>query len=118
MRPLRTRDDLIRLVAQHAPSRACATAVFDNRALVLGGFTAPECLPCYVVQVRSQHGREWLIAVEIDDAGRQRVKYLDAVPWLYWDGRSDGRRPLIDGDSPTEGAYQRMKARRRCPRND
>lgn len=119
MRPLRTRDDLIRLVAQHAPSRACATAVIKNRATVLGGFTAPACLPCYIVRVRSDNGREWLIACEVDeDAGRHRIRRIDSVPWLHWDGRSDGTRHLIDGDNPKLGSYQRMKARKQCPQND
>jgi hypothetical protein len=113
MKPLRTRDDLLRLVAQHAPSRACATAVFDNRALVLGGFTAPECFPCYIVRVRSKHGREWFIACDVDeDTGRHQIRHIEAVPWRYWVGRSDGRRPLIDGDDPIRSSYQRMKARR------
>jgi hypothetical protein len=86
----------------------------QNRAVVLGGFTAPGTLPCYIVQVTSRHGRVWNIAVECDEEARTyRVRTLDQVPWRYWIGVSNGKRPLIDGDDPVEAAYERMKARRK-----
>jgi hypothetical protein len=117
-RPLQTRSDLIALVARHAPSKACARAISEGRATVLGGFAAPKHLPCFIVRVTSKHDREWLIAVDVDEAAyRFRVRSVEAVPWQHWDGRSDGKRPLIDGDRPREMAYERMKARRRCRRS-
>lgn len=111
MRPLRSREDLISLVAQHAPSAACARALSENRATVLGGFTPIEGLPSYVVYVRSFHGREWIIAV-LADEGEQRYKIrnLDRIPWEHWIGSPEGTRPLIDGD---RNAQERLKWHRR-----
>lgn len=113
MTPLRTRSDLTALAAQHAPSKACARAISEDRAQVLGGFTPAGGLPCFVITVKSKHGREWIIAIEInEEARRYQVQYLDFVPWACWDGRIGGKR-LIDGDVPNEAAFQRMQAKRR-----
>jgi hypothetical protein len=113
MKPLRSKDDLTALAARHAPTKACASAMKENRAVVLGGFTAPGTLPCYIVRVTSRHGRVWDICVECDEQARSyRVRVLDQVPWQHWAGRSDGKHPLIDGDMPVVAAYMRMQARR------
>lgn len=112
MRPLRNREDLISLVAQHAPSAACAKAINENRATVLGGFNPVEGLPSYVVHVRSFHGREWIIAVLVDEGEqRYRVRYLDQVPWELWIGNVEYKRPLIDGDDHAREKMQ-CKVRR------
>lgn len=112
MRPLHSRADLIALAAQAAPSKACVRAISEDRATSLGGFTPAGGLPCFVVQVRSKHGRQWFITIEVDEAAhRYLVRTLDAVPWSAWDGRIGGKR-LIDGDVPTEAAFKRMKAKK------
>lgn len=112
MRPLRTRTDLLAIAAQHAPSKACATAIHENRATVLGGFTPAGGLPTFIVRVVSRRGREWLIGIEVDEAAyRYRIRYIEDVPWAFWDGQIGGRR-LIDGDVPNNAAFERMKARR------
>lgn len=114
MRPISTRADILAVAAQAAPSKACATAISENRATVLGGFTPAGGLPCFVVVVISKFGRQWILAVEVDEAAhRYRPKVLDAVPWIAWDGRIGGKR-LIDGDVPIEAAMKRMKERRRA----
>lgn len=112
-RPLRSRADLLELVAQHPPTKACATALGERRSTVLGGFTPTEGLPCWIILVKSWRGREWIIAVECDEAKFEfNVKYLDAVPWKCWAGKIGGRNPLIDGDSPDVYALNRLNARR------
>lgn len=116
MRPLRSRSDLTALVAQHAPSKACARAIFENRATVLGGFNPAGGLPCFIVRVTSKHERTWLIAVDVDEPHhRYKIRYIDDVPWESWDGRFNGKR-LIDGDKPLSCSYERMKARKKCRR--
>lgn len=116
MKPLRTRNDLTALVAQHAPSNACAKAISENRATVLGGFAPIEGLPGYIVHVCSFYKRKWIIAVLVDEAAdRFRIRYLDEVPWSLWIGEIGGKRPLIDGDHPTESAYKRMRSRHGQP---
>jgi hypothetical protein len=109
--PIRTREDLLNLVSQHTPSRACQTAIREDRAAVLGGFQLPDGLPCWIVQIVSPHGRFWIIAMEVDEAARcYHVQYLNQVPWGWWRGDSAGKRPLIDGDDPIRYAYKRMRA--------
>jgi hypothetical protein len=113
MKPIRSRTDLLALVAQHAPSKACARAISENRAHVLGGFTPVEGLPCFIVRVTSKHERTWIIAVDVDEPHhRYRFRFIDEIPWNNWDGTSGGER-LIDGDLPVAYAYERMQARRK-----
>lgn len=115
MKPLRTKNDLTALVAQHAPSTACARAIFENRAQVLGGFAPVEGLPSYVVHVRSYYGKDWFIAVLVDEAAlRHRIRYLDDVPWELYIGKMNGKRPLIDGDTPNVSAFNRMRSKHGC----
>lgn len=115
-RPLHTRNDLIDLVAPHAPTQACSRAIREGRSTVLGGFTPPEGLPYWLVAVTSRFGRQWLIAVVCDEnENRFRIEYPSAVRWDHWDGRSDGR-DLRDGDNPTWYALQRAKAKRNVRR--
>lgn len=112
MKPLRTKNDLIALVAQHAPSNACARALSENRATVLGGFAPIEGLPSYVVHVRSYHGKDWFIAVLVDEPSlRHRIRYLEVVPWEMYIGKMNGKRPLIDGDKPNVSAFNRMRSK-------
>lgn len=99
MKPLRSREDLLALVAHNAPSDACARAIQEDRATVLGGFNPVEGFPSYVVCVRSKHGREWIIAILVNEPDHKyHVRYLDSVPWEVYIGVKGGGRPLIDGD--------------------
>lgn len=114
MKPIRSRDELLWLCVQYAPTKACRRAISEGRAQVLGGFTAPKGLPTLIVRVRSEYDRVWLIGVEIDEPRmRQRIVYLDEIPWATWDGRIGGKRPLIDGDDPTAWAFEKMQRRKR-----
>jgi hypothetical protein len=84
----------------------------EDRATVLGGFTPVEGLPYWLVQVRSRHGRVWLIGITCDDHNnRFGVIYPERIDWENWDGRTGGRS-LRDGDAPTTYALYRAKARR------
>jgi hypothetical protein len=86
----------------------------ENRAVVLGGFASPDTLPKWIVQVRSKHGREWFIAVCCDEANQKyTIEYPQSVPWEQWIGKSDGKRPLIDGDRPVGFSLKRVNALRR-----
>jgi hypothetical protein len=111
-----TREDLTDVAARHAPTNACATAMRQQRAVVLGGFATPGTLPCWIVRVDSKRGKQWFIAVDCDEANvKYGVRYLesDEVPWEDWIGKSTGRRILIDGDEPVLSAYKRCQAVRR-----
>lgn len=114
MKPIRSRDELTALVARHAPTNACASAMREKRAVVLGGFAAPGTFPCWIVRVESKRGTIWYVAVDVDEENyRMRIRYLGSVPWQNWIGSSTGSRPLIDGDEPAKYAFLRMQAKRR-----
>lgn len=113
MKPINTKHDLIELAARNAPTKACAVVIGKDGATVLGGFTAAEGYPGWIVRVTSLTGREWLIGVWVDEPARKyRVTYPDQVPWAAWLGTGNGRRPLIDGDVSIEASFKRMQARR------
>jgi hypothetical protein len=114
MRPIRTRGELIALVARYAPSAACVTAINEDRAIVLGGFAPAKGFPCYIVRITSARGRVWHIAVDCDEEGRKyTTRTIAEIPWADWQGRRTGRRPLIDGDDPERCAVERLRARSR-----
>ena len=111
-RPLHQRDDLIALVREYAPTRACNRAIREDRAQVLGGFAPPEGLPYWLVQVDSRHGNRWYIGIICDEPNnRFRPFWPERPDWRHWDGRIGGRS-LKDGDSPNTYALRRAKARR------
>lgn len=114
MKPLRTRNDLLDLICSSGefPSRACVTAIREDRAIVLGGFQEPNFPPSYITEVTSRHGKVWIIEVGVDDVHR---KYLlrtrTSIPWKYWQGQM-GRKTysLIDGDQPIRCAANKERA--------
>lgn len=109
-RPLHSRSDLVAIIRDIAPTRACQRAVDEGRTEVLGGFTPPGGLPYYLVHVTAQFGSEWLLSIEIDEDRREfRPRRLDSVAWECWDGRSEGRS-LKDGDHPRRYADRRRQA--------
>lgn len=117
MKPFNARTDIFALAARHAPSKACVTAISENRATLLGGFTPAGGLPRFIVSVTSKRGKQWNIAIIVDEeANRYRIEWPETVPWASWDGRINGKR-LIDGDEPTESAFKRMQERRRHGRD-
>lgn len=113
-RPIRTRNDLVRLIAECCPSRACERAVREGRTTVLGGFTPPEDFPQWIVRVESARGTRWHIAIKCDEESYRLTHQWyaeDELPWAYWDGRSDGTA-LKDGEIAREAALHRVTARR------
>jgi len=109
-RPLHNRSDLIASLV--APTRACARAISEGRAEVLGGFTPPGGLPCYIVRVEGRHGSEWLLGLEVDEESRTfHPRRFESVPWASWDGRATGRS-LKDGDDPQRYDGYRTTVRR------
>lgn len=99
-KPLRTRDDLLALVKAYAPTKACASAIEDGRAIVVGGFRDENVFPGYVVQVRSRHNRVWTVHLPISESTMMILtpRWRWTIDWKDWDGVFGGKRPLIDGD--------------------
>lgn len=106
--PLRIRADLLDIIVDYAPSAACARAIREDRATILGGFTAPGGLPRVLVRVTSRHGRVWYIGVEIDeDQYQYRIVRPTQINWAQWCGQEAGHHPVFDGDEPQLYAQRR-----------
>lgn len=112
LRPLRTRNELMELAIRFATSKACETAIKEDRCLNLGGFNFKPDLYGWIVRVIGKYGSVWNIAIIADAVGdRYRGRFLERVPWRKWAG-SIGGKSLRDGDTPATAAFNRMMSRR------
>lgn len=117
MRLLRTRNDLLSLISPHAPTSACARAISEGRAIVLGGFNSPQGFYFLAEVPRAGHQTprifkalyneskgDYKVSVEHDNRG---------IAWHEWAGRETNPVfDLIDGDHPEVSArlYERAIA--------
>lgn len=80
IRPIRTRDNLLALAAQKAPTKACWRAIKEGLYPVKV-YRHP---PGWVVHVDGRQGKEagteWIIGLWIVDSQTLRVQYLQDVP--------------------------------------
>jgi len=102
--PLRTRTDLIAVLATRAPIAAMRRAIREDRTYVLGGFTPVKGFPFYAARITSYHGRVWYVTMALDEA-----RYLMHILWSenppeahLWAGNPDGTPSLMNGDIPQE----------------
>jgi hypothetical protein len=87
-RHLRSRDDLVALLADFPLSRAMKRAIVEpgGTVEVLGGFAPTEGFPYYGVDVTSKHGRTWHVRVVCDETRHcLRVERAQTVDWADWD---------------------------------
>lgn len=111
-RPIHSREDLIAVVRDHAPTRACERALGEGRTEVLGGFTPAGGFPYLLVRVTSRFGKAWVLGLEINEAEYRMTPFTtNGIDWAAWDGRIGGRS-LKDGDDPNRYARCRAQARR------
>lgn len=109
--PIRTRDDLAEVAMKYAPTSACERAIREGRFTILGGFITPKTLPCWIMRVVCKHGQTWNIRVSCCEKRRTyQIDFPKCIPWANWIGTRGGKRPLIDGDDPKRGAFERMRA--------
>jgi hypothetical protein len=115
-RPLHCKSDLINLVRDHTPTRACRRALNEGEVTVLGGFAPVQGNPRWIVQVESWRGSRWFIAVVVDEENhRFSVEYPETIDWADWDGDPDRGDPVRDGDDPR--TFDLRRARDRHVRN-
>ncbi len=112
---IRTRNDLIKFIEDHAPSPGVLRALLHEN-INLGGFWK---LPVrqmggWIVQVTTplKHTVHHVV-VQPDD--RTKLGYriwllFDPVPWEYYDGDSS-ENPLYQGDHPVYAAEEREDAK-------
>ena len=111
-RPLNRKTDLVAIAREYAPTKACARAIDEGRAIVLGGFNYPGGFPRWIVRVTSRHDKTWYIAILADEeCTRFRIEYPTLIFWRHWAGVIGRNHPVYDGDTPTENAFKRMRNR-------
>ncbi len=104
---IRTRNDLIKFIEDHAPSDSILRAVthhnenlgfFTNLTVNRGGG--------WIVRVTSKFKRQWLIAVQLDE--RRKFGYYcwilsGEIPWKYHNNvKFKSQNTLYTGDYPTD----------------
>lgn len=110
-RPLNRRADLIRLLRDRVPSRACGRAIDEGRVFVLGGFKPLQGFPYYAVKVDSHFGKRWYLTLECDDEHHRLIgRTIDSIDWSAWDGNPKGEPSLRNGDNPKLCAAWRAEA--------
>lgn len=92
MQQIRTRAALLEFVKTSAPSKACVTALRQDRARI---FRIPsvDLVPRYRVEVESEYGRKWVVLVGGDVTRRRYVANWGLT------GMTDGE--LISGERLT-----------------
>lgn len=81
MKLIRTRDDLLDLIADAAPTKAAETAIRSRQGVrFMGGFVSSAGYPGWVVEL-DLHGRVWYLALWVDEIGRRYLtQELKALP--------------------------------------
>lgn len=115
MIPIRTRTELINLVAATVKEVAIARAIRQGDPVrVLGGFHSipPGKSSGWILSVRSRLGRNWFVAVVPDQIKHfYTVRMIETVPWEEWAGLTTRKEwNMYDGDIPTDYAAKRDEA--------
>lgn len=109
MKIVRSRSDLMELVARLAPTNACARAVREGRVVNHGAFLT-EFGKGWVLTAHSQ-SRKWVILVYRGGGCGWCMASLISIPWEKYIGGNG----IYGGDNPVDGAYQSVCAGRRTP---
>ena len=119
LRPPRTKADLVQIVRELVPTRACARAALEGTVTVLGGFNPPKGFPSWIIRIESKRGTVWIVQLICHETARKLLcRYLAPaeIPWQDWIGEATGPyRPLIDGDERGHSELRRTEARRLPP---
>lgn len=99
---IRTRNDLIDWLENHAPRPAIARAMQEGQIENFGAFEKipPSFNPGWIVRVTSKFNTTWYIAIQEDFPHRGFItRILDKVPWKNWIGEF-AKNKLYQGDDP------------------
>lgn len=118
MTHIRSRDDIMRFLEEHAPRPSIARAMQEGKAELLGVFR--HVSPCrtmgWIVEVTTKHNVTWHVAIKPTQFTRDFVCHVvGRVPWEHWMGdvNREGTDPLdlwnpmCAGDNPEK--YRRLK---------
>ena len=105
---IRTRNDLIKYVTDHAPYRAIERALLEGEVENFGAFAKLKLYsyPGWIIRVRSRACKVWLLAIDRDG----KVSVIEEVMWKYWMGNYNPNNNLYAGDNPEQYKKERENA--------
>lgn len=109
---INTRTALVEEIYGRLTSASCKQSLREGRVRVFGGFSSipPSGLPGWICQIRSRHGRTWLLALLVDENSHSyKLARLGSIPWKNWVGKKDGKG-VYDGDNPQEHWREHRKS--------
>ena len=95
---LTTRNALLQFVVESTDLSALRRAIHLGEVAFYGGFikVPPGESPGWIFRIKSEWGRVWHVAILADDSVRRyRLRYLEQVPWRYWDVKQPIRHDLM-----------------------
>ena len=106
---IRTRNDLIKYVIDHAPYKAIERALLEGKVENFGAFAELyiNSYPGWIIRVASRACKVWLLA--IDQEGK--INVIEEVVWGFWMGDMNPNRKLYAGDNPEQYRKERDNAR-------
>ena len=117
MERLRTRNDIMEWLEEHAPYPSIKRAVVEGTTELLGVFdkiTSKNGRMAWIIKVTSKHNRVWYVAI-IPDGFHHcfRCRETSEPSWEYWmgdivnGGLGESGPPLYVGDNPKQ--YKELK---------
>lgn len=93
---IRTRNDLIKWLEEHAPTPSIRRALQEGKVENLGGFNLP--YPGWIIKVVSKFNTTWFVRIYIL---KQEiiVKVVNYILWKNWIGDTSNNK-LYQGDNP------------------
>ena len=94
------KNELLNWLDQHAPTKSVQRALSSGQPItILGGFKPlPNSnSPGWIVLANSKAGREYYIAIAVNNFRDPRAYLIDYIDWASYTG---GTHPLYKGDIP------------------
>ncbi len=107
-----SKTDMITWLQEHAPTRGVERALRSGGVIVLWGGFMPlpgSNSPGFILTVRSQAQRLYVIAIAVDKFGPPRAYLPDYVDWKTYNGIGCENR-LYQGDMPCFGMHQKLNS--------
>ena len=105
---IRTRNDLIKYVTDHAPWLAIQRALLNGKTENYGAFSSIyksiDHPAGWVLRISSKTGKTWFLGVTPNNGA---VTVILTVPWRYWIGIMNPDNNFHAGDNPEQYRKER-----------
>jgi len=102
------KNQLLAWLDNHAPTKSVQRALVSGLPVtILGGFKPlPDSnSPGWIIVVNSKTGREYYIAIAVNNFREPRAYLIDHIDWASYTG---GSHPLYQGDIPEHAVEQKI----------